>query len=75
VTIEILTEASLTESPGANNRKTRKPVWCADKLGRPDLYCCDAQWSGFYDRMFPQLADEMEGRLALAAGYDESLNA
>jgi len=31
-----------------------------------ELYCCDAQWSGLYDRMHTHEPDEMERRLALA---------
>jgi hypothetical protein len=38
------------------------------------LYCCDAQWSGLYDRMFSHTPDEMERRLALAANFGESLD-
>lgn len=47
----------------------------AGELADEELYPCDAQWSGLYDRMFPHTADEMERRLALAADYGESLNA
>lgn len=45
------------------------------KLADEELYCCDAQWSGLYDRMHTHEPDEMERRLALAADYGESLNA
>jgi hypothetical protein len=38
----------------------------AGELADEDLYCCDAQWSGLYDRMHTHEPDEMERRLALA---------
>jgi hypothetical protein len=47
----------------------------AGELADEELYCCDAQWSGLYNRMFPHTADEMERRLALAADYGEPLHA
>jgi hypothetical protein len=47
----------------------------ADELADEELYCCDAQWCGLYDRMHTHETDEMERRLALAADYGESLNA
>ncbi len=47
----------------------------AGELTDEELYCCDAQWSGLYDRMFPHKQDEIERRLALAADYGEALNA
>jgi hypothetical protein len=47
----------------------------AGKLTDVELYCCDAQWSGLYDRMFPHTAQEIERRLSLAAEYGEPLNA
>jgi hypothetical protein len=46
----------------------------AGQLADEELYCCDAQWCGLYDRMFPHTGDEMERRLALAADFGESLN-
>jgi hypothetical protein len=45
----------------------------AGELADEELYPCDAQWSGFYDRMFSHTAEEMECRLALAANYGEPL--
>lgn len=36
-----------------------------------ELYACDAQWSGLYDRMNIHLPDETERRLELAAAYGE----
>ena len=47
----------------------------AGELDDDELYCCDAQWSGLYDRMYPHEQDETEHRLALAADYGEGLNA
>jgi hypothetical protein len=45
------------------------------ELADEELYPCDAQWSGLYDRMFPHTLDETERRLALAADYGEPLSA
>ena len=47
----------------------------AGELADEELYPCDAQWSGLYDRMFPHTSEEMERRLALAAEHGESINA
>lgn len=47
----------------------------AGELADEELYACDAQWSGLYDRMFPHKAEEVERRLALAADYGESPDA
>jgi hypothetical protein len=47
----------------------------AGELTDKELYCCDAQWSGLYDRMFPHKQDEIDRRLSLAADYGEALNA
>jgi hypothetical protein len=44
------------------------------ELADEELYCCDAQWSGLYDRMHTHESDEMERRLALAADYGEPLS-
>jgi hypothetical protein len=44
----------------------------AGELADEELYPCDAQWSGLYDRMFPHTVDEIERRLALAADYGEA---
>jgi len=43
----------------------------AGELADEELYACDAEWSGLYDRMFPHTAEEIERRLALAADYGE----
>ncbi len=45
------------------------------ELEDEELYACDAQWSGLYDRMFPHTTVEVERRLALAADYGHSLDA
>ncbi|MBI3417611.1 MAG: hypothetical protein HY043_20155 [Verrucomicrobia bacterium] len=45
----------------------------AGELADEELYCCDAQWSGLYDRMHTHAPDEMERRLALAADYGEQM--
>jgi len=42
------------------------------ELADEELYSCDAQWSGLYDRMFPHTSEEIERRLALAADYGEA---
>lgn len=47
----------------------------AGELADDELYPCDTQWSGLYDRIFPHTAEEMERRFALAADYGEALNA
>jgi hypothetical protein len=44
----------------------------AGVLADEKLYCCDAQWSGLYDRMHTHEPDEMERRLALAADHGEA---
>jgi hypothetical protein len=36
-----------------------------------ELYPCDAQWAGLFDRMLLHLPDETERRVALAAAYGE----
>lgn len=41
----------------------------AGELADEELYACDVQWSGLYDRMFIHLPDETERRLELAAAY------
>jgi hypothetical protein len=45
----------------------------AGELADDELYPCDPQWCGLYDRMFPHTMEEMERRFALAAGQGESL--
>ena len=47
----------------------------AGELADEELYPCDAQWSGFYDRIFPHTAQEIERRLELAAEFGEGANA
>lgn len=44
----------------------------ARELSDEELYYCDAQWSGLYDRMHTDEPDAMERRLALAADYGEA---
>jgi hypothetical protein len=44
----------------------------AGELADDELYACDAQWSGLYDRMNVHLPDETERRLELAAAYGKS---
>jgi len=44
------------------------------ELADEELYCCDAQWCGLYDRMHTHKPDEMERRFALAADFGEGLN-
>jgi hypothetical protein len=46
----------------------------AGELTEEELYPCDAQWCGLYDRMHTHEPDEILRRLALAADYGESLN-
>jgi hypothetical protein len=46
----------------------------ADEITEEELYPCDSQWCGLYDRMHTHEPDEMERRLALAADYGEPLN-
>src|SRR5712691_6504282 len=38
----------------------------AGELSDDELYACDAQWSGLYDRMFVHLPEETERRVELA---------
>ena len=46
----------------------------AGELSDEELYPCDSQWSGLYDRIFPHKADEMERRLALAVDFGRGSN-
>jgi hypothetical protein len=46
----------------------------AGELADGELYCCDAQWCGLYDRMHTHEPDETDRRLALAADYGEPLS-
>jgi hypothetical protein len=43
----------------------------AGELADEELYACDAQWSGLFDRMLVHLSDETERRVELAAAYGE----
>jgi len=43
----------------------------AGQLADAELYPCDAQWSGLYDRMHTHEPDEVQRRLALAADFGE----
>jgi hypothetical protein len=45
------------------------------ELADEELYCCGAQWSGLYDRMFLHTQDEVDRRLELAADFGEPSNA
>jgi hypothetical protein len=45
----------------------------AGELADDELYACDAQWSGLFDRMSRHEPDEVERRLELAANYGEPL--
>ena len=44
----------------------------AGEITEAELYPCDSQWCGLYDRMFPHTADEMARRFALAADFGEA---
>ena len=41
------------------------------ELADDELYACDAQWSGLFDRMLVHLPEETERRVELAAAYGE----
>jgi hypothetical protein len=43
----------------------------AGELADEELYPCDAQWSGLFDRMLVHLSEETERRVELAAAYGE----
>jgi hypothetical protein len=43
----------------------------ASELAAEELYACDAQWSGLFDRMLVHVPEETERRLELTAGYGE----
>lgn len=43
----------------------------AGELGDEELYACDAQWSGLYDRMYVHLPDETIRRVQLAAAFGD----
>jgi len=42
----------------------------AGDLADDEMYPCDAQWCGLYDRMTVHLPDETQRRMELAAAYD-----
>jgi hypothetical protein len=44
------------------------------EITEEELYPCDSQWCGLYDRMHTHEPDEIDRRLALAADYGEPLN-
>jgi hypothetical protein len=44
----------------------------AGKLGDGELYACDAQWAGLFDRMFIHTREETGRRLGLAASFGRS---
>jgi hypothetical protein len=54
-------------------KQARKFFPEAGELSDAELYPCDAQWCGLYDRMGLHLPDEIERRLALAADFGEIL--
>lgn len=41
------------------------------ELADDQLYACDAQWSGIFDRMLVHLPDEMERHLKIAVAYGD----
>jgi hypothetical protein len=45
------------------------------KLRDNELYACDAQWAGLYDRMFIHTPEETERRLGLAASFGRCVDA
>jgi hypothetical protein len=45
------------------------------KLADHELYPCDSQWSGLYDRMSVHQPEETERRLNLAASFGRCANA
>lgn len=47
----------------------------AGELADEELYACDAQWSGLYDRMHTHEPEETEHRLDLAAAFGENADA
>jgi len=42
------------------------------ELTNDELYCCDAQWSGLFDRMFIHTSKETERRVQIAARFGET---
>ncbi len=47
----------------------------ASELADDELYACDAQWSGLYDRMHTHEPEETERRFELAEAFGENLDA
>jgi hypothetical protein len=47
----------------------------AGALSDEELYPCDAQWAGLYDRMAVHAPDETERRVELAAAFGDAVNA
>lgn len=47
----------------------------AGEIADEELYCCDAQWCGLYDRMHTHYQDEMDRRFDLAADYGANFHA
>jgi hypothetical protein len=47
----------------------------AGELADDELYACDAQWSGLFDRMFIHMPEETERRVRLAASFGECADA
>jgi hypothetical protein len=43
----------------------------AGELADDELYACDAQWSGLFDRILVHLPEETERRVGLAAAYGD----
>jgi hypothetical protein len=59
-------------------RRFAEEAWRRAEVGElqdDELYACDAQWSGLYDRMFVHLPEETERRLELAAAYGQCADA
>jgi hypothetical protein len=42
------------------------------ELADDELYACDSQWCGLYDRMYVHLPDETTRRVQLAAAFGDS---
>ena len=47
----------------------------AGELADEELYACDAQWSGLYDRMTSHTTEETERRMELAVSYGQYADA
>ena len=44
----------------------------AGELADEELYACDSQWSGLYDRMTSHTTEETEKRMEIAASFGQS---